>query len=210
MKNVLNELVVRYPGLASIREQIQLASDLLMDCFTFGNKLLICGNGGSCADGGHIVGELMKGFMLPRPLSPELVAALRAAGGADIGDKLQEGLPAISLNAHEALISAVANDLGADLIYAQQVIALGRSGDVLIGLSTSGNAQNVCMAAITAHALGMKVIAMTGASGGSLAEHADVLINVPETQTYPVQELHLPVYHALCAMVEMASFGKGV
>ena len=206
---ILDGLVARYPCLAPLRETIRAAHNLISGCYAVGGKLLICGNGGSCADAGHMVGELMKGFLLPRPLPAGEREALLAAGGGALASRLQCGLPAVSLAAHQELVSAVANDLGAELAYAQQVQALGRPGDVLVGLSTSGNAENVANAALVARARGLTVIGLTGADGGRLRELADVLIAVPAKETYQVQELHLPVYHAQCAMAEQAAFGAG-
>ena len=178
------------------------ALNCLIDCYRGDGKLLLCGNGGSSADSAHIAGELLKGFLKKRPLSPEL----RRRIGEEWALKLQAGLPAIDLTAHGALISAVANDLDAANVFAQQVIAYGRAGDVLIGISTSGNSENVLRACITARALGMKVIALTGRQGGKLREQCDILLNVDETETYKVQEKHLQLYHRLCADVEATFF----
>ena len=166
---------------------------------------MIAGNGGRAADSDHIVGELMKGFVKRRPLSEELKQALAAADpirGKELAEKLQGALPAIALTNHAALSSAFANDVDGVLSYAQQVNGYGRAGDVFLGISTSGNAENVMYAAVTARAKGMRVIALTGKTGGKLGAFADISIIVPEQETYKIQELHLPIYHALCLMLE--------
>lgn len=177
------------------------AIEAVLAAFRSGSKLLVCGNGGSAADSAHIVGEFVKGFLRKRPLPKEWSQALDGA-------PLQMGLPAIDLTAQGAVISAVANDLGGDLIYAQQVMAYGNPGDVLIGITTSGNAANVAMAARAAHLKGMTVIGMTGETGGKLAKLCDILVNAPETETYLVQEAHIRYYHELCARVEAAMFSE--
>lgn len=173
--------------------------EALVKCFSNGGKLLICGNGGSSADSAHITGEFAKGFMKKRPLPKELADEIGC-------DRLQMGLPAIDLTAQSALISAVANDLGADLCYAQQVMAYGRPGDVIIGISTSGNAANVAMALKAGGALGLTRIAMTGAKGGLIKDMCDIWVGVPYDETYLVQEAHLNFYHRLCAAVEERFF----
>ena len=186
-----------------MHENLDCAVSMLCECFKNGGKLMICGNGGSGADSAHILGELVKGFMLRRPLPQGLIEKI----GEPWAEKLQMGLPAIDLTANNALIGAVANDQDGQLPYAQQVMAYCRPGDVLIGISTSGNSQNVLRAMKTARALGGSCIAFTGKTGGQMAEHADVLLNVDETETYRVQEKHLPLYHQLCMRVEAAMFG---
>jgi D-sedoheptulose 7-phosphate isomerase len=209
-KDLFEELFLRYPKLGDISDKIHEAAERLIRCYQNGNKVLICGNGGSSSDSDHIAGELLKGFEQKRPLDDFMRNRLLAVSGnrgTYLGDKLQSGLPAISLSAHSALVTAVVNDTDASLIYAQQVIGFGKPGDVLIGISTSGNAQNVLDAAITARAKGMTVIGMTGETGGKLKKFCDILINVPETRTAFVQELHLPVYHTLCLMIENHFFG---
>lgn len=212
MENIrfLDELISRYPRLEPVREEIRKAADCLILCYRQGHKVLVCGNGGSAADSDHIVGELMKSFGTSRPVAGSLKNRLSEAGGERGGylaDKLQQGLPAISLSAHGALISAVANDNDPDLIFAQQVAGYGTEGDVLIGLSTSGNSRNVLDAMITARAKGMAVVGLTGETGGKMKPFCDILINVPGRNVAFVQELHMPVYHALCAMVEDHFFG---
>jgi len=207
---VYDLLFERYPALDSLRGELLAAHELLCEAFRGGGKLLCCGNGGSAADAGHIVGELMKSFLIPRPLSDGGKTALAALGddGAYLAGTLERGLPAISLCAHEALMTAVANDTAADTIFAQQVTALGRKGDVLLAISTSGNSRNCVLAAVAARACGMHVIALTGEGGGRLAGIADVTLAVPERETYRVQELHLPLYHALCAGIEAEFYGR--
>jgi D-sedoheptulose 7-phosphate isomerase len=209
--DILEELTRRYPQLADISNQIHKAADCMIKCYQQGNKILVCGNGGSSSDSDHIAGELLKGFEQKRPVSKsmhDLLISVSDERGSFLAEKLQTGLPAISLSAHTGLVTAVSNDTDASLIYAQQVIGYGNPGDVLIGLSTSGNAQNVIDAAITARAKGLTVICMTGKTGGKLKNLSDILINVPETRTSFIQELHLPVYHTLCLMVENYFFGK--
>ena len=201
----LDELISRYPVLAPVKADIRTAYETMKECYERGGKLLIAGNGGSCADSEHIVGELMKGFVKKRLVSAEIEAALKTVDpqmGAELSEKLQQGLPAIALTNHAALSSAFANDVDGMLSYAQQVNGYGKEGDVFLGISTSGNSENVMYAAVTAKAKGMKVIGLTGRDGGKLAKLADVAIVVPEQETYKIQELHLPIYHALCLMLE--------
>lgn len=202
---IINELVNRYPVLESVRDDIEMVYKILVECYENGGKLLIVGNGGSAADSEHIVGELMKGFVKNRPVSEEMRAALLEADpkrGAALAKNLQGGLPAIALTAHTSLNTAFANDRDPVMIYAQQVNGYGKAGDVFLGISTSGNAENVMYAAVTAKAKGLKVLALTGKDGGKLAKIADASIIVPAKETYQIQELHLPVYHALCLMLE--------
>lgn len=207
----IKELIKRYPQLSAIENEISKASECLINCFKGGGKLLVCGNGGSSSDSDHIVGELLKGFEQKRPVTEIMKNELIEFGrerGAYLSEKLQQGLPAISLSAHTALITAVANDTDPDLIFAQQVAGYGNKGDVLIGISTSGNSQNVIDAIITAKAKGMAVIGFTGENGGKMRSFCDILINVPGTRTAFIQELHLPVFHAICLTVEDAFFGN--
>lgn len=178
---------------------LDLAVERLIDCYRRGGKLLVCGNGGSAADSAHIVGELVKGFLKRRPLPAAWDEAMDHL-------PLQMGLPAIDLTAQGAVIAAIANDLGGELMFAQQVLAYGRPGDVLIGITTSGNAQNVCLAMRTARLCGMTRVGLTGRGGGKLAGLCDILIEAPETETYRVQECHIRLYHELCARVEAAMF----
>ncbi len=206
----LKDLIKRYPQLLSVENEIQEAAEYLIKCYQKSGKVLVCGNGGSCSDSDHIVGELMKSFEQKRPVSETLrnrLAELSGERGKYLSEKLQQGLPAISLTAHSALISAVANDTDADLIFAQQVVGYGNPGDVLIGISSSGNSQNVIDAIITAKAKGMIVIGLTGETGGKMKSYCDILINVPGKRTAFVQELHLPIYHTLCLIIENNFFG---
>ena len=203
--HMLDELIKRYPILESVREDIAAVYGILEQCYADGGKLLIAGNGGSEADAEHIVGELMKGFVMRRPVTEEMKAALEKADpvrGKELSEKLQGGLPAIALMDHAALSTAFANDVDGMLAYAQQVNGYGKPGDVFLGISTSGNAENVMYAAVTAKAKGMKVVGLTGKHGGKLAGIADAAVIVPEMETYKIQELHLPVYHTLCLMLE--------
>lgn len=213
MKNstILQQMLNRYSSLAFLEDSIRSATELIINSYKSGGKVLVCGNGGSSSDADHIVGELMKSFEGYRPLNSELKETMEAVSterGKVLAEKLQQGLPAVSLTAHNALITAIANDIHGDMIFAQQVTGLGNKGDVLIGLSTSGNSQNVVDAFIVAKAKGLKTIGMTGETGGKMKDVSDVLINVPERRTAFVQEFHLPVYHAICMMVENELFSK--
>ena len=206
---MLNDLFTRYPQLSECAGTLEKAAAALVNCYRSSGKLLLCGNGGSHADCDHIVGELMKGFLKKRPLTTEQKAKMTSLSPLleeETLSKLQGGLPAISLPSMTALNSAFCNDVDPELIYAQSVMALGKKNDVLIALSTSGNAKNVFSAAKVAKGLGIRVIALTGKTGGMLKECSDICITVPETETYKVQELHLPVYHYLCAAVEDVFF----
>ena len=201
-------LFTRHPELEPLADTLASATDALCACHKRDGLVLLCGNGGSAADAGHIAGELLKGFLLPRPPSPEQTPALtRELGDAALAAKLQRGIRAVNLCEASAIMTATANDQSPDLIFAQQVFALGRSGDILIGLSTSGNALNVARALQVARASGMRTIGFTGACPSRMDALCDLLFKVPETETFKVQELHLPLYHALCAMVESECFG---
>ncbi|MDF2671231.1 MAG: hypothetical protein K0R67_3537 [Paenibacillus sp.] len=207
-QDVYVSLLDNYPKLASCGSSIKEAFELLSESYHGYGKLLVCGNGGSASDAEHIVGELMKGFMLRRPLSSEQTSLfdLDTAEGQFLADHLQGALPAISLVSHSSLISAVANDTSAEIVFAQQVYGYGRPGDALLGLSTSGNSKNVVNAIHVAKALKLKTIGMTGPGGGKMLELCDVTIRVPAEGTPAIQELHLPVYHALCRMLEYEFF----
>ncbi len=201
----ISELTQRYPVLAENENDIRLVCDTVIKCYESGGKLLICGNGGSCADAEHITGELMKGFLKQRPIPEEKKEKMTAAAPEleSIGiEKLQVGLPAITLNSGVALTTAFMNDCEPDLIYAQEVLGLGKEGDVFLGISTSGNAKNVFAAAAVAKSLGLKTLGLSGRDGGRLKEVCDICVVVNETETFKIQELHLPVYHAVCATVE--------
>jgi D-sedoheptulose 7-phosphate isomerase len=211
LQKYIDLLIERYPILKECEQSIIQAYDILEECFFMGHKLLIAGNGGSCADSEHIVGELMKGFKLPRKCSSDFAEKLRSVDevrGSELAERLQGGLPAIALDGHQGLNTAYINDVqnGGLLTYAQQVYGYGKAGDVFLGISTSGNSKNVMNATVVARALGLKVIGLTGKKGGELANVADVAIKVHETETYMIQELHLPVYHALCLMLEERFF----
>ena len=201
----MKELLERYPTLASVSGELEKAKNAIINCYENGGKILICGNGGSSADSDHIVGELMKGFLKKRPLSIEKKAEMKAKFpdvDEDILNKLQGALPAVSLSSFAALNTAFSNDVDPELIFAQALLGLGRSGDALIALSTSGNSRNAYAAAKLAKSLGITLISLTGMGGGKLGAISDICIAVAEKETYKVQELHLPVYHWLCAKVE--------
>lgn len=211
LQHHIDLLIERYPVLKECKDSIINAYDLLEECFSNGHKLLIAGNGGSCADSEHIVGELMKGFKLPRKCSSEFANKLMQIDelrGAELAEKLQGGLPAIALDGHQGLNTAYINDVpnGGLLTYAQQVYGYGKEGDVFLGISTSGNSKNVMNATVVARALGIKVIGLTGQKGGELANVSDVVIKAPSCETYMIQELHLPIYHCLCLMLEERFF----
>lgn len=193
----LMRLTRRYPVLAGMKDEIKQVYEIIKDSYEKGGKLLVCGNGGSAADSDHIVGELMKGFYKQRKLSVEEKIRF-----GEQGEKLQGALPAIALTQHGALSTAFLNDVYPEMVFAQQVYGYGREGDALLGLSTSGNSVNVISAAKVAAAKGMKVITMTGKDGGMLRELSDVCLIVPAQVTADIQEFHLPIYHALCAMLE--------
>lgn len=206
---MLNELLKRYPALTEIKDDIEKAAKELIACYENGGKVLLCGNGGSSADCEHIAGELMKGFLKKRPVSDEKRTQMKANAPYledEILSKLQCGLPAVSLPSMTALNSAFCNDVDPELIYAQPLMALGNKNDILIAISTSGNSKNVYAAVKVAKALGLRVIGLTGASGGKLKGIADVCICAPEEETFKIQELHLPVYHYLCAETETRFF----
>lgn len=204
-------LITRYPVLECCRNSISDAYIILEECYENDHKLLIAGNGGSAADSEHIAGELMKRFKIGRPVPFELAEELKRIDpviGENLAHNLERGLMAIPLVAHEALTTAYINDVDGLGVFAQQLYGFGRKGDVFLGISTSGNSKNVLTATVVARALGIKIIGLTGAGGGKLAEVADVAIKVPETETYMIQELHLPIYHCLCLMLEEKFFGK--
>ena len=202
-------LIERYPALESVKEDIIAAYFLMEESYKNGGKLLVAGNGGSAADAEHIVGELMKGFKMPR--KPEAVFAEKLVEeneklGLVLAENLQGALPAIALDGHPALSTAYMNDCEPLLCFAQQVNGYGKAGDIFLGISTSGNSKNVLYAAITAHAKGMKVIGLTGARFSELSRMSDVCIKAPQTETYMIQELHLPIYHCLCLLLEEKFF----
>ena len=209
-------LIARYPALESCAADIRAAIAALCACYRAGGKLIVCGNGGSAADAEHIVGELMKGFLLPRHLDENILAKLHEACDATdpmtidyFMQNLQGALPAISLPSQLAISTAFSNDQAPDLTFAQQVLGLGKPADVLLGITTSGNSANVLYAFRMAKALGLTTIALTGASGGKCVTggYADIVIKAPDDETYKIQEYHLPIYHTLCIAVEEEFFG---
>lgn len=209
--NYLKNLIKRYNLLEVCQGDIEQAYECLKTCYNNKGKLLVCGNGGSCADAEHIVGELMKGFCKKRPIPLELaekIENINLEQGEYIVDMLECALPAIALSAHTALNTAFANDKDADLMYAQEVMGYGTVNDVFWGISTSGNSKNVVYAMQVAKAKGLKTIALTGKDGGKLAHLADISIIVPSQKTYQIQELHLPIYHTLCLMLEDTFFER--
>ncbi len=211
LEKYINHLIERYPVLGEVRKDIIDAYLLMEECYENDGKLLIAGNGGSAADSEHIAGELMKSFKIPRPVSDEFaqkLISIDSVRGEKLAKNLECGLIAIPLVAHEALSTAYINDVDGLGVFAQQLFDFGRSGDVFLGISTSGNSKNVMSATVVARALGIKVIGLTGANGGELAEVATVVVKVPQTETYMIQELHLPVYHCWCLMLEDRFFGK--
>lgn len=204
-------LISRYPALAEEKENLLRAYLAMEECYRHDGKLLIAGNGGSAADAEHIAGELMKRFKIPRPVTAEFGEKLKSIDpvrGKKLANNLERGLTAIPLVAHEALLTAYINDVDGLGVFAQQLLGIGRSGDVFLGISTSGNSENIILAAIVARALGIQVIGLTGAKGGELAEVADICVKAPANETYMIQELHLPIYHCWCLMLEDRFFGK--
>lgn len=207
-KNIGNELIQRYPALAAAKEDVFAAFETLKTCYEKGGRVYLCGNGGSAADCEHIVGELVKSFKKKRPIANALSANLKGEGelGEELIKDLEGGLPAISLCGHTPLTLAFLNDKNPMLTFAQQLSVMGKAGDVLLTLSTSGNSKNCVYAAIVARALQMKTVFLGGGTGGKLKELADVSVIAPERETYKVQEYHLPIYHCLCAMLEEEFF----
>lgn len=211
INNHIEVLIERYPQLLECRESIQAAYDILKETYSKDRKLLVCGNGGSASDSEHIVGELMKEFKLKREVYHDQAEAMQRIDpelGGILAKHLQGALPAIALTGHSSLTTAFMNDSNPELIFAQQVNGYGKAGDVFLGISTSGNSRNILFAAVTAKSKGMKVIGLTGQKPNRLAQLADVCIQVTETETYKIQELHLPVYHCLCMMLEEHFFGR--
>lgn len=212
-KKVLKHIEVlldRYPVLDVCRNDIIEAYFILEEAYKADNKLLIAGNGGSAADSEHIAGELMKRFILPRKVPQDFadrMCDIDPVRGKELAKNLERGLMAIPLVAHEALSTAYINDVDGLGVFAQQLYGFGRPGDAFLAISTSGNSKNILNATVVARALGIKVIGLTGENGGELADVADVVIKVPESETYKIQELHLPVYHCLCLMLEERFFG---
>lgn len=201
----LDLLIMRYPHLECCKDNIIIAFEFIRDCYKNGGKLLVCGNGGSAADAEHIVGELMKGFKKARHLASievEKLVEIDSLMGRTLADNLQGALPAIALDGHPALTTAYMNDCEPIICFAQQVYGYGCKNDVLFAISTSGNSRNVLYAVVAAKAKGMVVIGLTGENDSKLSAMSDVCIRVPSTETYQIQELHLPIYHCLCLMLE--------
>ncbi|MCP3966476.1 MAG: SIS domain-containing protein [Lentisphaerae bacterium] len=210
MEKYLTDFKERFPEMAYLDDKILQAAVMIVEAMAAGHTLFTCGNGGSGSDSDHIVGELLKGFKSLRPLSPEFKKKFDVYGeaGKEIANKLQYGLRAISLTSHPAFTTAFLNDVDGTLIFAQQLFALGREGDVVIGISTSGNAENVKACFMTARTMGVKTILLTGKDGGACAKLVDCEIRVPEYETYKIQEMHLPIYHTLCLMIEDHFYGE--
>lgn len=209
VRKIFEQLLHQLPELGGISSSIEQAYDILYQCYRQSGKVLICGNGGSAADSEHIVGELMKGFLQKRPIPEKHREALHTAfpsEGEYLSSHLQGALPAISLVSQTALAYAFINDVAPDMVFAQQVFGYGQKGDVLIGLSTSGNSVNVVNAVKVARVLGIKTLGFTGEGGGAMEPLCDAVIKAPANETYRVQEYHLPLYHALCAMLEVEFF----
>lgn len=209
----MEDLKGRYPVLEEAADRILEAYRQMELCCRKGGKLLIGGNGGSCSDAQHIAAELMKGFQNSRPLPAQIRDKLKKVDpvrGERLASGLQGALPAIALDGHTALYTAFSNDVDEKLSFAQQVNGYGRRGDVFLAISTSGNSENILYAAVTARALGIKVIGFTGRTGGRLAAFSDILVNLPVEKTFMVQELQLPVYHCWCRMLEESFFGGAV
>ena len=201
----LQQLIKRYPNLEPISNDIDTAFNIIVKSFSNGGKLLIAGNGGSSSDSEHIVGELMKNFIKKRNLPDVFIENIKKVDSKIaqyLIPLLQPGLPAIALSCHTSLNTAVINDIDGNITFAQQVYGYGKEGDVFLGISTTGNSKNILYAAATAKAKNLSIIALTGVDGGDLKSFADVSIIIPETETYKIQELHLPVYHCLCMMLE--------
>lgn len=209
MTGYLKKLIIDYPALAHLEHDVQEASELLVECYHSGGTIYTCGNGGSAADAEHIVGELMKGFHLKRNLNPDQIqeiARLYPDEATEIEQNLQEAIPAVSLVSSMALSTAFANDVNPDYVFAQQIYGLGRAGDILIAISTSGNSGNVVLAAKLAKVKDVRVIGLAGETGGKLQAHCDLTIKAPSADTAGIQEFHLPIYHCLCSMLEEAVF----
>ena len=201
----IKELIERYPALAACEKDIRAAADAMIESYKAGGKLIVAGNGGSAADSDHITGELLKSFVKKRKPEEKFLAALSSIDsdtGAYLSDKLQGSLPAVALTNNSALMTASLNDVDGNVLFAQQVMGFGKKEDVFLGISTSGNSKDVIYALVVAKALGVKTVALTGKSGGKCKEIADISIVVPQSETFKIQELHLPVYHALCLTIE--------
>jgi D-sedoheptulose 7-phosphate isomerase len=211
MADHLQQLITRYPSLSSVKSEIVSSFEMISRSFSHYGKLIIAGNGGSAADAEHIVGELMKDFVIKRKFSDNInkeFSNIDPETANYLTSKLQPGLPAISLSNHSSINTACINDIDSDIIFAQQVYIYGNEGDTFLGISTSGNSKNIVYAAATAKCKKMNVIALSGNDGGKIKKFTDVSIIVPEKETYKIQELHLPIYHCLCLMLEEYFFNK--
>ena len=211
MNDKMKELFQRYPALVSCEESLNAALSAMEKTYRNGGTILLCGNGGSCADCDHIVGELMKGFLSLRPMDDATKRALTercTEDGAKMAERLQRGIPAISLAAHAGVMTAFSNDVDPDLVYAQLVYAFARPHDLVMGISTSGNSKNVVAALKMAAAMGLSNVGLTGGKDCAMDSICDVTVKAPETETFKVQEYHLPIYHYLCAALEETLFGK--
>lgn len=201
----IDQLIARYPSLSVCKADIEKAAEALIKCFENGGKLLVAGNGGSCADSDHITGELLKSFCKKRRPSEDFITKIKSIDnetGSYLSDKLQGSLPAIALTNNTALMTASLNDVDGNVMFAQQVNGYGNKGDVFLGISTSGNSKDIVYPTVVAKAKGLVTVALTGKNGGKLKELADISIIVPQNETFMIQELHLPVYHALCLEIE--------
>ena len=210
---IIDNLIERYPSLDICKQDILLSVEMLINCYQNKNKLLICGNGGSASDSQHIVGELMKSFRLKRKIPIEIQEQIEdkfPQSSQYYIENLEEPLTAISLVGETSLITAYSNDKAPDLIFAQQVYGLSNAGDILLAISTSGNSKNVLYACEIAQIKGMKIIGLTGQSGGKMNNICDILMKTPEIVTYKIQEYHLPIYHAICLAIEEEFFGEGI
>ena len=211
MNRFIENLIVRYPVLNSIADALNAAAEAWINCALTGGKILTAGNGGSASDADHITGELLKGFLKKRPLPPESVqkfAEQNKPGAAELASSLQMGIAAVNLGNAQALVSAFGNDVNPQAAFAQHLWALARPGDIFVGITTGGNAENIRLALIAARAAGVKSVLLTGNKNGVCCEYADIVVAVPEKETFLIQELHLPIYHALCQAVEAALFNE--
>ena len=210
-EELLRTYCAKHPEIAEIEAPLRACIERLVDCFSKGGQLLICGNGGSCADADHIVGELVKAFRLKRPLTAPLAEAMREHGlqGELLADHLQEGLPAINLGAHASLLTAMMNDVGGKYMYAQQVVAYGRVGDILLGICTSWNSEDVLCAGLAAKAKGLWTLGLTGRTGGRMESVFDLVLHGAADTTEGVQDVHSVIYHTICACIEYQCWGEG-
>lgn len=211
MTDYLQDIGIRYPALAHLKDDIKTVVDLLLKCYQDEGTIYTCGNGGSAADSEHMVAEIMKGFRLKRRLTKgqtQEIAEVYPDEAMEIAQNLEQSIPAISLVSNSALLTAFANDVDPDYIFAQQIFGLGKQGDILVAISTSGNSVNVVNAAKVALARKLKVIALTGEGGGKLKEHASITIHAPSNDVARIQEYHLPIYHCICSMIEDIVFSE--